>query len=212
MLPASLAPMVMLTDEQVVQRVLGGDTAVFELLMRRHNRRLFRIVVSVVRNRDEAEDVVQEAYVRAYQHLARFEGRASVATWLSRIAFHEALKRRRHRTRAIGGGEVAPADSPTASPEARSMLTAAMDQLSDALRSVVMLRLVEGLDTRETAQSLRMSESNVKVSLHRARKLLLEHIEEQAIPELRDEFAFDGERCDRVVDAVFRRIGELRHP
>lgn len=198
--------MVMLTDEQVVRRVVEGDTAVFELLMRRHNRRLFRVVISIVRDRDEAEDVVQEAYVRAYQHLARFEGRASVATWLTRIAFHEALRRRRRRVHTLASTEPTMDPPIPVNPEARSLLAAAVDQLPDALRSVVMLRLVEGLDTRETAQSLRMSESNVKVTLHRARKRLLEMLEAQAIPELRDEFAFDGERCDRVVAGVFERI------
>src|SRR3954467_780933 len=124
-----LAPLSMLSDEQVVERVLAGDTPVFELLMRRHNRRLFRVAVAVVRSADEAEDVVQESYVRAFEHLSRFEGRASVVTWLSRITFHEALRRRRRRG-PVGmeaGGGVEREASARVSEEDRMLLTAALD-------------------------------------------------------------------------------------
>lgn len=210
-----LAPLAMLTDEQVVQRVLEGDTPVFELLMRRHNRRLFRVAIAVVRDAGDAEDVVQESYVRAFQHLRRFEGRSSVATWLSRITFHEALRHRRRLRRMRvgvngdrnagggGGGDVrASGAGSLVDEEMRVRVTAALDQLPDLLRAVVVLRLVEGLDTRETAASLRISEANVKVSLHRARK----HIETGSIVDLKREYSFDGYRCDRLVAAVFRRI------
>src|SRR5512143_2134286 len=90
-----------LTDEQVVARVLAGELSVFELLMRRYNRRLFRAVRSIVLSDDEAEDVVQDAYVRAYSHLRQFEGRSSFATWLTRIAIHEAFARRRQSRRVV---------------------------------------------------------------------------------------------------------------
>src|SRR6516165_7163539 len=87
------------TDEHVVERVLAGETALYEIIMRRYNQRLYRVVISILRDRDEAEDVLQDAYVRAYQHLSQFEGRASFSTWLTRIAVHEALARLRSRSR-----------------------------------------------------------------------------------------------------------------
>jgi RNA polymerase sigma-70 factor, ECF subfamily len=208
-----LAP---LSDEEVVARVLAGDAAVFELLMRRHNQRLFRVARSVVGDDGEAEDVVQETYVRAYTHLARFEGRSSVATWLTRIALHESLRRRRRgrRARALGSVVVGPdepvaaeADGPVARTETRTMLTEALDALPVTLRAVVVLRLVQGLSTRETAACLRMSEANVKVSLHRGRRMLLEAVQRRVLPELRGQYEFGAERCDRVVEEVFRRVG-----
>src|SRR3954451_265862 len=81
------------TDEEIVQRVLGGEPALFELLMRRHNQRVYRAIRSMLRDDSESEDVMQDAYVRAYEHLAQFEGRAQFSTWLTRIAVNEALKR-----------------------------------------------------------------------------------------------------------------------
>jgi RNA polymerase sigma-70 factor (ECF subfamily) len=219
MMSAELQQMAPLSDEALVERIVGGgDAAVFELLMRRHNQRLFRIARAVVRDDDEAEDVVQETYVRAYTHLDRFEGRSSVATWLSRIAFHEALRRRRRQRRSRALGELDPQspqatdaahspDDSMARAETRATLTAALDALPTGLRAIVMLRLVEGLSTRETSQCLRLSESNVKVSLHRARQLLINAMERDALAEFRTQFAFDGERCDRIVAGVFERLG-----
>lgn len=210
-----------LSDEQLIARILEGDVWVFELLMRRHNQRLFRVARSVMRDNNDAEDVVQETYLRAYTHLAQFERRSSVATWLTRIAFHEALRLRRRRARVtVGLGPDSwdvpdpspPADDPIVRGELRATLTTAMDALPAGLRAVVMLRLVEGLSTRDTAESLRLSEANVKVSLHRARRLLLEALEERALPELRHQFAFDGARCDRIVADVFRRLGVRQQP
>lgn len=88
-----------LADEEVVQRVLGGETALYEVVMRRYNQRLYRVAMSILRNDGEAEDVIQDAYVRAYTHLHQFEGRARFSTWLTRIAVHEALGRLRSRAR-----------------------------------------------------------------------------------------------------------------
>ena len=217
MLSPQLQLMAPLTDEELVERILDGDSAVFELLMRRHNQRLYRIARSVVRNSDEAEDIVQETYLRAYANLARFERRSSVVTWLSRIAFHEALRRRRQRQRfraaqGLDLDELQMRDTtcdgatPLIHDELRASLTAAIDSLPTAMRAIVTLRLVEGLSTRQTAESMRLSEANVKVGLHRARRLLCDAIQQQAIPKLRDEFTFGEERCDRVVAAVFQRL------
>jgi RNA polymerase sigma-70 factor, ECF subfamily len=208
-----LAP---LTDEEVVARVVAGDSAVYELLMRRHNQRLYRVARAVLRDDLEAEDIVQETFVRAYTHLARFEGRSSVATWLTRIAFHESLRRRRRR-RAVRLVEEPVLDRAPHAPEmpdldaidrreTRSMLKQALDSLPTQLRAVVMLRLVQGLSTRETAECLRLSEANVKVCLHRGRRMMLEAVQRQGLRDLQDEFAFGAQRCDRVVDAVFERL------
>jgi RNA polymerase sigma-70 factor, ECF subfamily len=206
-----------LSDEALVERILAGDTAVFELLMRRHNQRLFRLARSVIRGDDEAEEIVQETYLRAYTNFARFEGRSSVITWLSRIAFHEALrrKRRRQRTRAAHGFDLdtLPMSDSTANeadatpPESlRATLRQAVDSLPEGMRTVVMLRLVEGLSTKETASALRLSESYVKVRLHRARQLLQKSLEEESIHALREEFTFGKHRCDRLVATVFDRL------
>ncbi len=155
-----LAP---LTDEEVVARVVEGDTGAFELLMRRHNQRLFRFARSIVGSDAQAEDVVQEAYVRTYAALGRFEGRASLITWLSRIVFHEALRARRSQQRngSVGGTDLErlSALQPVRSNsgdmeqrETRRALVSALDALPASHRAVVMLRLVEELSTREIAK------------------------------------------------------------
>jgi RNA polymerase sigma-70 factor (ECF subfamily) len=206
----TLAP---LSDEGLLARVVGGDAPAFELLMRRHNPRLYRVARSVLRDTHEAEDVVQEAYVRAFTHAARFEGRSSVATWLSRIAFHEALRRRRRglreRTTPHAGGELRGATGEECMAglnEHDPRLDAALDALPAGIRTVVVLRLVQGLSTRETAECTRLSEANVKVMLHRGKHLLAERLGPLHRAELRQRYAFGAERCDRVVEAVFRRI------
>ena len=208
-----------LPDKEVVRRIRAGDGASFELLMRRHNQRVFRVVRSIVRDDDEAEDVVQESYVRAFAHLSQFGGRATFATWLTRIAVNEALARkRRHKViqymdlddpknvnlqpHLVNGR----ADHRACNNELRDVLTEAIDGLPDELRTVFTLRVVEELDTDETAACLEISESNVKVRLHRARLLLRERIDEQIGAGVRQVYQFDGERCDRIVKAVLQRL------
>ena len=205
------------TDEQVIVDVLGGNASAFELLMRRHNQRLYRLARAVVGDDHDAEEVVQEAFVRAFGALARFEGRSTFATWVTRIAYHEALRSRRKRKR-VQLNDTQNIDQSTSvatssvenelqRTEAREMVTHAYDKLSANHRTVIMLRLIEGLSTRETAECMRVSESNVKVLLHRAKAKLVEVIEERSIPDLREEFSFAGERCDRIVAGVFVRLG-----
>lgn len=195
----------------------AGDEASFSLLMRRHNQRLFRLARAVVRDAREAEDVVQEAYVRAFTHLDRFEGRARFATWLSRIALHEALARvRRVRRFAAVEKEVTLSDLPAARPpgpeeqaanrELASALAAAVDGLPESHRAVFVLREVEGLSTAETAGVLGLSEPNVKVRLHRARAALRSDLERRLGGEVPRLWSFAGERCDRVVTAVLARL------
>lgn len=211
------------TDEQAVERVLAGDSSAFEIIMRRYNQRLYRVARSILRDDGEAEDVMQDAYVRAYQHLDQFEGRAKFSTWLTRIAVHEALARAQRRSRiesldAITGpnGEVNMPDTLTRSPEAQAsgrevsrLLEEAMLSLPDGYRTVIMLRDVEEMDTAEAAEVLDITEENVKVRLHRARTMLRRELYSRAGATSSASFQFPATRCDRVVKAVFERIARL---
>jgi RNA polymerase sigma-70 factor (ECF subfamily) len=205
-----------LGDEEIVDRVRGGDIASFELLMRRYNQRLFRIARSVCGNDSEAEDIVQEAYVKAFANLHQFEGRSSFATWLTKIALYEALARRRAQQR-LPVAPIDPSDCMTnivsEAPEEASrhelgnLLTRAVDALPEELRTVFMLRAVEELSTQETADCLDLTPENVKVRLHRARAQLCSWIDRQIGAESRQLYMFDGERCDRIVAGVMKRVG-----
>jgi len=213
----------LLTDEEVVARVLGGDIGAYEQLMRRHNQRLYRMARSIVQNETEAEDIVQEAFVRAYAALSKFEGRSSFATWVTRITYHEALRARRkqkqeskHKERI--GAEILSSGAARFDQgkgqegeglrrkEVVKMICQSFDKLSTMHRSVLMLRLVEGLSTRETAECLRISESNVKVLLHRAKSQFVGTLEEHSISGLCERFSFAGHRCDRIVRETMGRI------
>ncbi|HEV2277246.1 MAG TPA: RNA polymerase sigma factor [Acidobacteriaceae bacterium] len=207
------------TDEEVVERVLAGETALYEILMRRYNQRLYRLVRAILRDDSEAEDVMQDAYVRAYQHLAQFENRAPFAAWLSRIAVHEALTRlrRRQRTDQLDAED---AEYPmhvtdsSLNPEERASHAEFARMLEDAIlalpadyRTVLMLRDVEELSTAETAAALSISEANVKVRLLRGRAKLRRKLFERVGSSAASAFPFMGERCDRVVAGVFAKLG-----
>src|SRR5688500_12157690 len=155
-----------LPDEAVVARILEGHVALFEILMRRHNERLYRAARAIVRDDAEAEDVMQQAYVNAYAHLRQFDGRASFATWLTRIAVNEAITRARRRGRYDSFDDRAPAlekvlpmrsannpEREAFTGEMKLILESAIDSLPDGSREVFMLREVEGLSTAETASS-----------------------------------------------------------
>ncbi len=213
-----------ISDEEVLRRIRGGDTAIYEILMRRYNQRLYRVAFSILRNDGEAEDVMQEAYVLAYQHLDQFAGDAKFSTWLTKIAVHEALKRIRRRQSS--GGIQASLDTdlqimdslrtPTRDPERqaydeqlRLILEQAIDSLPDGYRSVFVFRAVEGLSVAETAACLDLGEEAVKTRLHRARHLLRKALRERAAVLTAEVFPFHLSRCDRVVQAVFNRIGPV---
>ena len=206
-----------LSDEEIVARVVSGEAALFEMIMRRYNQRLFRTLRALVPNDSEAEDVLQEAYVHAYHHLAQFEGRAKFSTWLTRIAIHEALARQKRRRRFTSLDDLerqpvmadpTPEERAT-STELRGVLQRAIDRMPESLRVVFMMREVEGLGTEETAECLGLSASNVKVRLHRARALLRSRLDEEMGTEVRRLHAFAGERCDAIVASVLRRIDEI---
>lgn len=211
-----------LTDEQVVARILEGETALYEILMRRHNQRLYRAVRAIVRNEAEAEDILQETYVLAYRALRQFEGRAQLSTWLTRIAVNEALGRMRKAARfdsleetyeEDGAPKVVAVTDPSVSPETqaaaaetRALLEEAIDKLPLPYRQVFMLREVEGLSTEETAESLGVGLDNVKTRLFRARAMLRRNLFRTAQASSAEAFLFPATRCDRVVKHVFERL------
>lgn len=210
--PAALTT---LSDEEVVERVLAGDTSLFEILMRRYNQRLFRVARSILSDDTEAEDVVQEAYLRAFRELANFRGEARFSTWLTRIAVHEALARARKGRRLvpIPGGEPSETPSETAGPERemenrelQAVLQEAVDLLPDPLRSVFCLREIEGLSTEQTAEALELTVENVRVRLHRAKRSLRQKLDKRIGREVRRLYLFEAPRCDRMVPAVFARL------
>jgi RNA polymerase sigma-70 factor (ECF subfamily) len=206
------------TDEQVLERVRAGDTALFELLMRRHNQQLYRAARAIVRDEAEAEDVVQQAYLSAFAHLDLFAGGARLSTWLTSIVVHEALGRRRRAARAPlalveHADEVADVSDGGAGPEAaldRAELARLLERTIDALpemyRTVLVLRDVQELDTAETAAALGVTAEAVRVRLFRARQLARTELLERAGAAAADVFAFDGARCDRIVLSVMSRL------
>ena len=210
-----------LADEQVVSQVLEGHTALFEVLMRRHNERLYRAIRAILRDDRDTEDVMQQAYVNAYAHLRQFDGRAAFATWLTRIAVNEALSRARQRGRyqpletdTMEAIETPMTSRPAPDPERQAIarelsgiVEAAIDRLPDGSREVFVLREVQGLDTGETATSLGISEDAVKTRLSRAKAALRRDLFERAGLAAPTAFAFHQSRCDRVVSAVLTRIG-----
>lgn len=210
-----------IADEEVVALVRSGETGLYEMLMRRYNQRLFRVIRSVVTNDLEAEDVLQQSWVQAYEHLDQFEGRARFSTWLTRIAFYEALARQRNSKRwsplENSEGDLMPEanrhQTTFENPETQAMrgelgsiLRAAVDALPDVYRSVFMLREVEQLSTVETAECLELSEEAVKTRLHRSRALLRRELENRVGSSIAEAYSFLGSRCDRMVERVLERI------
>jgi RNA polymerase sigma-70 factor, ECF subfamily len=216
------------TDQEVVDRVRAGDTALYEIIMRRYNQRLYRVTYGILRDDAEAEDVIQDAYVRAYQHLDQFAGYAPFSTWLTRIAVHEALRRLQLRKRSQQFEDVEHDEESFMSvsettvpetsldPEQRAsnaelgqLLEQAVLDLPEQYRTIIMLRDVEELSTAETAAALELTEQNVKVRLHRGRALMRDRLFARVGASGRNAFPFMGVRCDRIVSGVFTRLREL---
>jgi RNA polymerase sigma-70 factor (ECF subfamily) len=214
-----------LDDASLAARVQAGDPAAFELLMRRHNRRLYRLARSMLRNAADAEDALQDAYLGAYQNIGAFRGEASLATWLSRVVVNQCLARLRRQARrdnivpmvAMGGldeqeAPAMPADDKDAPDRAliraelRAVLERKLDELPEAFRTVFVLRSVEELSVEETARTLDLPEATVRSRHFRARSMLRESLALDIDIAERDVFSFDGERCDRIVASVLRRL------
>lgn len=210
-------------DAELAARAAGGDDAAFECIMRRYNRQLFRTARSILRSDAEAEDALQEAYLRAWRALGTFRAEARLSTWLVRIVINEALGRRRRR-----GGQVLaldatidltdvsmeevmegnPDDRPDRAAmrsEVRALMEARIDALPQAFRTVFMLRAVEEMSVEEVSAALGLEEATVRTRFFRARGLLREGLAQDMDVALADAFSFDGARCDRIVAGVMAR-------
>jgi len=213
-----------LSDTDLVDLARGRDEAAVRAITKRYNRRLFRIARSILRNDAEAEDVVQETYVRAFSGLDMFRGDAAFGTWITRIAMNEALGRLRRRrptvdweTYGLNRREAEIIHFPTsaagsdpeqsmAQSQIRAVLEQAIDELPDVFRAVFVARIVEGMSVEETADLFGLRAETVKTRLHRARLLLREELDKQLGPALTSSFPFDGHRCDRMTEAVVGRV------
>jgi RNA polymerase sigma-70 factor (ECF subfamily) len=217
---------VSLSDAELVERALIRDEAAVRAIVKANNRRLYRLARGILRNDHEAEDVVQETYVRAFTHLADFRGASSLATWLSRIAMNEALGRSRRQRPGVElntlresslEAEIIPfpltpaADDPEKSMARREIQTvveAAIDELPELFRLVFIARIVEGMSVEETADTLDLRPETVKTRLHRARTMLRDNVEKKIGPLVMEAFPFAGRRCDTLTEAVLKRLVE----
>jgi RNA polymerase sigma-70 factor (ECF subfamily) len=215
------------SDEELVELARGGGENAIRALIKRNNQRLFRVARAVVRDDGEAEDIVQEAYVRAFTKLHSFRGDSSFSTWLTRIALNEALGRARRRRPSAplaeldtiaadpDGGRVImfpmsltppSADAELSRRQARELLELAVDDLPDPFRLVFVLREIEELSVNETANQLSLKPETVKSRLHRARGLMRAAIEKRLSASFSEIFPFDGARCARIADEVVERL------
>ena len=214
-------------DLQLVRRALGRDETAVRAIIKANNRRLYRLARGILRNDNEAEDVVQETYVRAFTHLAEFRGDASLSTWLSRIAMNEALGRLRRRRPGVELSSLPPGtleaqiiqfpllsatDDPErtmAQREIQHVVEAAIDELPEPFRMVFITRVVEGMNVEETADILSLKPETVKTRLFRARTMLRDNVEKKIGPVVMEAFPFAGHRCDRLTEAVLKRLGYI---
>lgn len=215
-------------DAELVRRINAGDLATFELLMRRHNRRLYRLARATLRNDADAEDALQDAYLKAFRALAQFRGDAALATWLSRLVLNECFGRMRRAARRqnvvpmlplclddeemsfemspMNAQDDSAPDQAVARAQIRVLLERKLDALPLCFRTVFVMRSVEEMSIEETAESLGIPEATVRSRHFRARQMLRESLSEEVErlgPEL---FEFGGRCCDRIVAAVLARL------
>lgn len=228
--PSEAARIEDLEDAALVERASQRDGAAFWLIMKRHNQRLYRVVRGVLLDETEAEDVIQETYIHAFEHLSEFRGEARLSTWLTRIALNQALGRLRRRhplvgmeaieaihmadASAIGASLRADYPDPEAATEiaqSRRLLEHAVSSLPEPFRMVFVMRDIEEMSTEETALHLGLRPQTVKTRLYRARRLLRQALQDKLVTAFGDTFLFAGERCDRVTQSVLDhfRIGLL---
>jgi RNA polymerase sigma-70 factor (ECF subfamily) len=217
-----------LPETQLAKLAAGGDHRAFEAIMRRHNRALYRAARSIVKDDAEAEEAVQEAYLRAYHALPQFRGDSSLATWLTRIAINQALERLRKRRRELASvalDNVIDLEQHTLMPDAhntspdtperalmreqtRKLLERKIDELPSAFRTVFVLRALEELSVEECAACLDVPEATVRTRFFRAKRLLRKSLARDMDIAADDAFAFAGQRCDRIVAAVLGRLAQ----
>jgi RNA polymerase sigma-70 factor (ECF subfamily) len=214
------------SDADFARRIASGDHLAFEVLMRKHNRMLFRTARAILRDDADAEDALQLAYLNAYRSIGSFRGESRLSTWLTRIVVNEAMMRVRRRGREA---MVVPLDSVSDEegnvmtsegiavagerPEfaamrsqMRALIERKIDALPEAFRTVFVLRALEELSVEDTAASLRIPEATVRTRFFRARSLLRESLAREMDTALEEAFAFAGDRCDRIVNGVFDRL------
>ncbi len=212
------------TDTELVARALKREEAAIRAIMQLNNRRLYRLARGILRNDSEAEDVVQETYVRAFTHLDQFRGESSLSTWLSRIAMNEALGRLRGQRAKVEWTSLpqqaleaqiihfplAASTDPEktmAQREIQRVVERAIDELPEPFRLVFITRVIEGMNVEETAEILALKPETVKTRLHRARAMLRENVEKKIGPIVTEAFPFAGKRCERLTEAVLKRLG-----
>jgi RNA polymerase sigma-70 factor (ECF subfamily) len=221
-LPSS--PLSISEEADLVRRAVAREPAAVRAIIKANNRRLFRMARGILKNDAEAEDVVQETYVRAFTHLGSFRGESSLATWLTRIAMNEALGRLRRQHPTVDWTTLEPgaleaqviqfplsaiSEDPERTMAQRAIQTVvehAIDELPDAFRSVFIARVVEGMSTEETAEVLDLKPETVKTRLFRARALLRDNVEKHIGPVMMEAFPFAGRRCERLTQAVLKRL------
>ena len=210
-------------DASVVRRVLAGDTRAFTGLMRRFNRRLYRLARAILGDSAEAEDALQEAYLSAHRRLVQIRGESSLATWLSRLVVNECLGRKRRKARrenvipmvpspsdreleAVASDELDLPDAAADRAQMRTILERRIDALPETFRAVFVLRAVEELSVEETAQSLGLPAETVRSRHFRAKSLLREALARDLDLAERSLWEFAGERCDRIIARVLARL------
>ena len=211
-------------EADLVAGARQGEEAAVRAIIRHNNRRLFRVARAIVRDDSEAEDVVQESYVRAFTRLGDFRGESSLSTWLTRIVINEAYGRLRRRRATVDRttveavptieAQIIPFPSPQLDPERtmaqreiQHLLEQAIDDLPEAFRTVLVARVIEDMSVKETADLLGLRAETVKTRLHRARELLKQTLEKHVDSALTDVFPFDGRRCDRMASVVLEGLG-----
>lgn len=213
-----------MAEAELIGRARARDEAALRAIMQANNRRLYRLARGILRNDSEAEDVVQETYVRAFTHLDGFRGESGLSTWLSRIAINEALGRVRSQKphvdlSALPEATIAaqiiqfPLSSVAGDPEKsmaqreiQRVVEHAIDELPDDFRMVFIARIMEGMSIEETAALLGVKPETVKTRLHRARAMLRENVEKKIGPVVMDAFPFAGWRCERLTEAVLKQL------
>jgi RNA polymerase sigma-70 factor (ECF subfamily) len=212
----------LLDDEcTLVRRIVAGERSAFEVLMRRHNRRLYRLARAVLRSATEAEDALQDAYLLAYRSLDKFRGDASLSTWLSRLVLNECLGRMRRGQRrdnvipivsspteiaTVADAEDDLPDRITARSQVRDLIEAKLEDLPHDFRIVFVLRSIEELSVEEVAQLLGIQQATVRSRHFRANSMLRESLAREFDLAQRDVFEFGGARCDHIVARVMRKL------
>lgn len=203
-----------LSDEQLVSAARRREAGAFEKLLRRYNQRIFRIARAHVANDEQAEEIVQHAWVQVYATLDQWSGRGPFSAWAAAIVINACHRGRRHVSEALPADELHELEAGDSSPaeathrlQVREVLERHVDALSATLRAVFVMREVEEMTGAEVAQALGISEEAVRVRLHRARRLIQDSLQEEFEGEGRALYRFLGSRCDRLTGAVLRRVG-----